>query len=61
MTLSTAVSKLRTAGVHTSFVTVPMRRPLGPRKVNTLYLFGLSNGPYVSVDTVTGKVRKLAG
>jgi hypothetical protein len=61
MTLSTAVSKLRTAGVHASLNTVTLRRPLGRRKVNTLYLFGLSNGRYVSVDTVTGEVRKLAG
>jgi hypothetical protein len=61
MTLPTAVSKLRRAGIRTSFTTVTMRRPLGPRRTNTLYLFGLSSGRYVSVDTVTGKVRKLAG
>jgi hypothetical protein len=61
MTLATAVAKLRAAGIHRSFVTVTLRRPLLRHKANTLYYFELSNQRNVSVDTVTGKVRKVAG
>jgi hypothetical protein len=61
MTLAAAVARLRGAGVRTPFVSVTLRRPVGPTKVHTLYLFGLSSGRYVSVDTVTGKVRRVAG
>jgi hypothetical protein len=59
MTLATAVKRLRGAGYKRSFRFVTLRRPLGPRTVNTLYLFGLSNGTDVAVDTVTGRVSKV--
>jgi hypothetical protein len=59
MTLATAVKRLRGAGYKRPFRFVTLRRPLGPRNVNALYLFGLSNGADVAVDTVTGRVSKV--
>ncbi|HEX5194696.1 MAG TPA: hypothetical protein VFW09_18010 [Solirubrobacteraceae bacterium] len=56
MTLATAVKRLRHAGYRQSFRFVTLRRPVGPRRVAALYLFGLSSGHYVAVNTVTGKV-----
>ena len=61
MTLPTAVRRLRAAGYKRSFRFVTLRRPLGPTKVNTLYLFTLTNGHNVAVNTVTGKVSNFGG
>lgn len=59
MTLAKAVSRLRHAGHHARFVDVTLRRPLGPKRVNPIYIFGFANKPFVGVDTVTGKVRTI--
>jgi hypothetical protein len=61
MTLTTAVKRLRGAGYKGSFRFVTLRRPLGPKKINTLYLFTLTNGHNIAVDTVTGKVSNFGG
>ena len=61
MTLTTAVKRLRGAGYKGSFRFVTLRRPLGPKKINTLYLFTLTNGHNIAVDTVTGKVSNRNG
>jgi hypothetical protein len=57
MTLSQAVTLLRTAGHRAQFFNVTLRNPLGPRKSNPLYIFGFARNNYFAVDTVTKKVR----
>lgn len=57
MTVAEAVSLLRHAGYRRRFSSVTLRRPLGPRRTNPLYIFTLTDGRYVAVDTRTGTVR----
>ena len=59
MTVAKAVSLLRHAGYRRTFSSVTLRRPLGPRRINPLYIFSLTDGRYVAVDTRTGMVRPL--
>ncbi len=66
MTLPTAVAKLRAAGHKLGFLTVTLRWPLTggtrtARPINEpLYIFGFSSGTFVSVETRTGRVRRIA-
>jgi hypothetical protein len=59
LTPAGAVSRLRRAGHSSRFVSVTLRDPLGPKRLNPLYIFGFADGSFVSVDTRTGKVRAI--
>jgi hypothetical protein len=58
MTLADAIRRLRRAGYRKPFFNVVLRNPLGPQRLNPLYIFGLAHR-FVAVDTVTGKVRPI--
>jgi hypothetical protein len=57
MSLAEAVARLKAAGFTKGFFNVTLRNPLGPKRLNPLYIFTVSAGEYVAVDTVTKKVR----
>ncbi len=59
MTVARAVSLLHRAGYRRKFLDVTLREPLGPKPVNPLYIFTLTNGHYVAVDTRSGKVSHI--
>lgn len=59
MTLARAITRLRRAGYRSRFVSVTLRDPLGPKRVNPMYFFGFANKPFVAVDTRTGKVTRV--
>jgi hypothetical protein len=56
LTLTQALGLLRAAGHREPFFNVTLRNPLGPRKSNPLYIFGLAGQQYFAVDTKTKKV-----
>ena len=60
MTLSQAVGLLRRAGHRGLFFNVTLRNPVQPKRSNPLYIFGFAHNRYVSVDTVTKKVKPFA-
>jgi hypothetical protein len=60
-TLRQAVTLLQTAGFRQGFTTVTLRNPLGPRRLHLNYIFGMANGSFVGVDTVTKRVSRFSG
>jgi hypothetical protein len=60
MTLTQAVALMRRAGIRDGFFNVVLRNPLGPRATNPQYIFGVGRAGFVSVNTVTKKVVRLA-
>ena len=59
MTLAQALALVRRAGHRGKFFDVTLRNPLGPKRLNPMYIFGFANS-FVGVDTVTKKVHPLA-
>lgn len=59
MSLTRAVTLLRHAGYRGAFDGVTLRNPLGPKRTDPFYFFGMSSGGYVSVDVVTGRVARV--
>jgi hypothetical protein len=59
MTLARAVGLLRRAGHRRPFFNVTLRNPLGPKRLNPLYIFGFPGRSFIAVDTVTGRVRPI--
>ena len=60
MTVARAVHLIRRAGHTRAFVSVTLRNPLGPKRSNPLYIFGMSTNKFVAVDTRTGRVSSLS-
>ena len=60
MTLTQAVALMRRAGIRDGFFNVTLRNPLGPRATNPQYIFGVGTRGFVSVNTVTKKVVRIA-
>ena len=56
MTLAQAVALVRRAGHRGKFFNVTLRNPLGPKRLNPMYIFGFA-GSFVGVDIVTKKVH----
>jgi hypothetical protein len=59
MTLARAVGLLRRAGHRRPFFNVTLRNPLGPKRLNPLYIFGFPGRSFIAVDTLTGRVRPI--
>jgi hypothetical protein len=59
MTLKEAVALLEDAGYEDGFSNVTLRRPLGPKAIPPLYIFGVAEGGFVGVNTKTEKVKPL--
>jgi hypothetical protein len=58
ISLAHAVKLLRAAGYRGVFDSVTLRNPLGPKRTDPFYFFGMTS-EYVSVDVVTGKVARV--
>jgi hypothetical protein len=60
LTLAQAVTLLRKAGFRQGFAAVTLRNPLGPKRLHPNYIFGMANGSFVGVDTVTRRVARFS-
>jgi hypothetical protein len=61
MTLGRAVTLLQKAGFRQGFTTVTLRNPLERRRPHPNYIFGMANGSFVGIDTVTRRVSRFSG